>query len=104
MALLKEIATIQSGVFLKPDKFGNAVYLQLNNYDYNGNLADNLQPNIYITPKQSRHLLQTGDLLFAAKGNYNFAVVYNGKYINAVASSSFFLLRCKHIILPEFLA
>ena len=46
-----------------------------------------------IDNKIEKHLLQEGDLLFAAKGLNNFAVVYHTYIGKAVASSSFIIIR-----------
>lgn len=55
-----------------------------------------------------KHVLNNGDILFAAKGIKNIAVVYNSNIGKAVASSSFFVIKLKsqikQILLPEFLA
>lgn len=43
----------------------------------------------------SRYLLQIGDILFMAKGSYNYAVCINSNLQNTVASGSFYILRIK---------
>ena len=102
--LLKNILKIQTGVYLKPDRFGNAVYIKVNDFDENYQLSMNLQSNIMITQRMGHHLLQAGDVLFAAKGDYNFAAVYNNEYPSAIASSSFFVLKKSFEILSDYLA
>ena len=54
-----------------------------------------------------KHLLNHGDILFAAKGSKNFAALYESKNQPAVASTSFFVIRLgdkfRNKILPDFL-
>ena len=103
-ATLRHIAIIQTGLFAKPIAKGDIVYLQAKHFDENGNLRSTLHPDIkadYITDK---HLLRTGDILFAAKGTKNFAAVFGNHNEPAVASTSFFVIRLtKKNILPQFL-
>ncbi len=52
-----------------------------------------------------KHLLKDGDVLFAAKGTKNFAVVFEHHNEPAVASTSFFVLRpSDKNVLPAYLA
>jgi len=69
---LQNICSIQSGIYVKPDFSGEVVYLQANHFDENGNLSSALIPNLFLTNQTKHHLLQPGDILFAAKGNKNF--------------------------------
>ncbi len=102
--VLKHIAFIQTGLFAKPIAEGDIVYLQAKHFDENGNLRSSLHPDIkadYITDK---HLLRSGDILFAAKGTKNFAAVFENHNEPAVASTSFFVIRLtQKNILPHFL-
>lgn len=102
--ILKHIAFIQTGFFAKPGVEGDIVYLQAKHFDENGNLRSSLHPDIkadYITEK---HLLRTGDILFAAKGTKNFAAVFENHNEPAVASTSFFVIRLtQKNLLPHFL-
>lgn len=101
---LRHIAFIQTGLFAKPIAEGDIVYLQAKHFDENGILRSSLHPDIkadYITEK---HLLRTGDILFAAKGTKNFAAVFENPNEPAVASTSFFVIRlAQNNILPQFL-
>ncbi|OJU28179.1 MAG: hypothetical protein BGN92_10030 [Sphingobacteriales bacterium 41-5] len=78
--------------------------MQAKDFDENGNLRSSLHPEIkadYITDK---HLLRSGDILFAAKGTKNFAAVFENHNEPAVASTSFFVIRLtQKNILPHFL-
>jgi len=101
---LKNIATIQTGVFAKPIQKGEVVYLQAKHFDENGELAETLYPDLNADAKIEKHLLKPGDVLFAAKGSKNFAAIYEGKNLPAVASTSFFVIRLTdNNILPAYL-
>ncbi len=104
---LKHITNIQTGVFAKPLKEGHIVYLQAKYFDENGQLISFLHPDLLAESISGNHLLQPGDVLFAAKGTKNFATLYESNNLPAVASTSFFVIRLKenttNKILPEFL-
>lgn len=81
------------------------VYLQAKHFDENGNLHTLLHPDLPAGRIAAKHLLQEGDVLFAAKGTKNFATVYERHNEPAVASTSFFVIRPTHKnLLPQFLA
>jgi restriction endonuclease S subunit len=105
--LLKNIASIQTGVYVKTGTQGDIVYLQAKHFDENGNLQVNLHPDLESSNINLKHLLKHGDVLFAAKGSKNFAALYESKNPPAVASTSFFVIRVEDIyrskVLPEFL-
>ncbi|NUN08653.1 MAG: restriction endonuclease subunit S [Ignavibacteriaceae bacterium] len=103
MPALKDIVRIQTGIYLKPNQFGNTVYIQLKDFNERGQLITHLIPEISITDRLSHHLLNAGDILFAAKGDKNLAAIYRDEYPSAVASSSFFVLKPTKEILPDFL-
>jgi restriction endonuclease S subunit len=104
---LKHIAFIQTGLFAKPIKEGQIVYLQAKHFDENGILRSYLYPDLKAETISEKHVLQFGDIIFAAKGTKNFAAIYEIKNLPAVASTSFFVIRLnenfKNKILPEFL-
>jgi restriction endonuclease S subunit len=104
---LKHIAFIQTGVFAKPVKEGQIVYLQSKHFDENGILRSSLYPDLKSESISEKHLLQNGDIIFAAKGTKNFAALYESKNKPAVASTSFFVIRLNEDfqdkILPEYL-
>jgi len=104
---LKHIAVIQTGVFAKPAKEGQIVYLQSKHFDENGILKSSLYPDLKSDSISEKHLLQIGDIIFAAKGTKNFAALYESKNKPAVASTSFFVIRLNEDfqdkILPEYL-
>jgi restriction endonuclease S subunit len=104
---LKHIAFIQTGVFAKPVKEGQIVYLQSKHFDENGILKSSLYPDLKAESISEKHLLQNGDIIFAAKGTKNFAALYESKNKPAVASTSFFVIRLNENfhdkVLPEYL-
>jgi len=105
---LSNIVTFQSGIYEKPEPSADTLYLQAVHFDRTGRFDNNVFPQLKLNSKIERHLLQHNDLLFAAKGLNNFAVVYHTRIGKAVASSSFIVLRlfenAKQFILPEYLA
>ncbi len=104
---LKHIAFIQTGVFAKPAKDGQIVYLQAKHFDVNGILKTSLYPDLKSESISEKHLLQNGDIIFAAKGTKNFAALYESNNKPAVASTSFFVIRLnvdfQDKVLPEYL-
>ena len=105
---IKNISSIQSGIFAKPMAEGDIVYLQAKYFDDNGLLTAILHPDLKRNNISKKHLLQHGDVLFSSKGSKNFATWYEEKNLPAVASTSFFVIRLTEknhtVILPEFLA
>lgn len=57
-----------------------------------------------ITPQNERYLLQSDDVLFAAKGEKNFASVYEPAIGPAVASATFIVLRLRTELAPRISA
>lgn len=101
---LKDIATIRTGVFGKPENIGEIVYLQVKYFDENGQIIADLKPDLPQSEVKANHLLKPGDIIFAAKGSKNFAAVYEKHNPTAVASTSFFVICPKeNQILPEYL-
>jgi restriction endonuclease S subunit len=102
---LENIASIQTGVYARPLKHGEIVYLQSKHFNENGALAQSLYPDLDKNTINPRHILKAGDVLFAAKGFKNFAAVYEAHNPPAVASTSFFVIRLENNqVLPEYLA
>lgn len=103
--LLKDIVEVRSGVFLKTVPEGDIFYLQVSDFDSEGIYQKGRKPVIPYNLRLREHMLEEGDLLFAAKGTSNFCVVFRNEWGRAVASSSFFVIRImdKQFVLPEFL-
>jgi restriction endonuclease S subunit len=101
---IKHIASIQTGLFAKPEIEGDIVYLQDKHFDENGRLKTSLNPDLKADNITEKHFLRNGDVLFSAKGTKNFAAVYEIHNEPAVASTSFFVIRLSDKkVLPEFL-
>lgn len=105
---LQDIATVHTGMYSKFGQSGSAVYLQVNFFNEHGDLEKHIKPNLVLDKKSMHHLLQDGDVLFAAKGAKNFAAVYETHNGPCVASSTFLVIRIKpevkHDLRPKFLA
>jgi len=102
---LGNISSIQTGVFAKPIREGEVVYLQSKHIDGEGGFVKELYADLKKDGRIEKHLLQKGDVLFAAKGTRNFAACYADDKIAAVASTSFFVIRLQdNSVLPEYLA
>src|SRR5882724_10297058 len=105
---LSNIVNFQSGVYEKPAPDANTFYLQAVHFDRRGRFDSAVLPQLQLNNKLQKHLLQDTDLLFAAKGLNNFAVVYRSSMGKAVASSSFIVFRlsneARKIISPDYLA
>lgn len=102
---LGHIATIQTGIFAKQVANGEIAYLQVRHFDESGELVSLLHPDLKADEVSEKHLLQAGDVLFAAKGTKNFATVFERHNPASVASTSFFVLRLQdNSVLPEYLA
>jgi hypothetical protein len=103
--IIKDIAHIQTGLFAKPSGMGELVYLQSKHFDEYGQLHVVLHPDLLAGGISEKHLLQDGDVLFAAKGTKNFAAVFENHNEPAVASTSFFVIRpTNEKVLPNYLA
>lgn len=102
--MLKNIASIQTGIYAKSDVHGNAIYLHARYFNESGQLDKNVIYDIYVDTRLSKHLLKDGDILFMAKGFKNAAIVYSESMGPAVASSSFFVIRVAPQLLPGYAA
>ena len=105
MVKLKDIATIQTGVYLKSALSPDTCYLQVNDFDEEGDIRPTVRPTTTISPKAARHLLTANDLLLAAKGGKNFCAIAPTQLGPCVASPSFLIIRIDDPtrILPKFL-
>ena len=101
---LKHIASIQTGLFAKSDVEGDIVYLQVKDFDEHGLIRQPLHADLKEKTAYEKHLLQSGDVLFAAKGNNNFAVLFEEQDKECVASTTFFVIKLfNKTILPGYL-
>ncbi|MBN2662028.1 MAG: restriction endonuclease subunit S [Bacteroidales bacterium] len=102
--LLKEIAEVQYGPYLKRNKSGEVLYLQVKDFQNNKYVVAENKYNIKFNNKIEKHVLTTNDIIIAAKGANFFAWHYTKDIGIAVASSSFFVIRIiDDVILPEYL-
>jgi len=103
--LIKDFTHIQTGLFAKPSGIGELVYLQAKHFDEYGHLQSVLHPDLVSEGIPEKHLLKNGDVLFAAKGTKNFAVVFENHNEPSVASTSFFvIIPADEKVLPQYLA
>ena len=102
---IKNVADVQVGVYAQASEVANAIYIQVGNYSSDRELSDGIKPSVEIEGRRQNLFLNTGDLLFAAKGSNNFCAIFRELYCPAVASSSFLTLRIKDksVVLPEYL-
>lgn len=104
---LAYIANIQTGIYALPVKTGKVVYLQAKHFNENGILLDAVEPELPFNPQTEKHLLNDGDIIFAAKGSKNFAAKYENKNGPSVASSTFLVLKIndefREKISPDYL-
>lgn len=102
---LKDIVTLQAGLYAQSTPKDNAVYVQVRDFSPERRLSKGIKPSVEIEGRTQNLFLSSGDLLFAAKGNNNFCAVFQGLDYPAVASSSFLTLRIKRSdeVLPEYI-
>jgi restriction endonuclease S subunit len=102
--LLKEIAFVRSGVFLKSHEPAVVNYLQTKDFDIDGKLKNKLYPSVSKSQVSENHFLKSGEILFAAKGWKNFAAICDNNMLPAVASTSFLVISLSvDYISPRFL-
>lgn len=102
--VLEIIADLQFGLYEKPVESGNAIYLQVKDFDSNNQFSFEPSAFLNLDEKSSKHLLKDGDIIFVAKGFRNFAWTYKESFGPAIASSIFFVIKVdKSQILPEYL-
>ncbi len=102
---IKNVANVQVGVYAQASEIANTIYIQVGDYSSDRELSDGIKPSIEIEGRRQGLFLNTGNLLFAAKGSNNFCAIFRELYCPAVASSSFLTLRIKDksAVLPEYL-
>lgn len=101
---IRDIAEIRTGVYLKPEEYKDLIYLQVKDFNERGEYLRTTKPGVFKDLSTKFLLLKDGDILFAAKGNKNFAAVFKGSDFPAVASSVFFVLSLKSDIIPEYVS
>jgi hypothetical protein len=102
---LGQIASINTGLFARPQPIGDIVYVQLKHFNGFGALQEQLHADLKADAVLERHLLEPGNVLYSAKGSRNFAAVFDRQEKQCVASTTFFIIRLhERNILPEYLA
>ncbi|MCF8239807.1 MAG: restriction endonuclease subunit S [Melioribacteraceae bacterium] len=101
---LKDIVEINTGLYQKPKPGGNVVYFQIRNLTENGQI-DPTEEFSYLNSEDisDKYFLRKNDIMFAAKGFTNIAVVYKNEIKPAVASSVFFVLRLNERFINQIL-
>lgn len=103
---LGDIASIITGVYEKVHPSGDTLYLQGKHFDEYGRIREDMiiTPELHAEERLGKHLLRDGDILLIAKGESNRACLYRKEIGQAVASSTFFVIRLtERGLLPEFL-
>lgn len=103
---LEDIASITTGIYEKVHLSGDTFYLQGKHFDEYGRIRMDMmkQPELQADERLEKHLLKDGDILLIAKGESNRACLYQKEIGQAVASSTFFVIRLTEKgLLPEFL-
>lgn len=101
----KDMVKIRSGVFAQSDMDPELYYIQSTDFDKQRNWNKTLNPLLNNSSKFSKHILSVGDILFVAKGRDFFAVVYDGLFQPAVASTTFLVFQVQvDSVIPEYLA
>jgi restriction endonuclease S subunit len=109
---LIDVVSIRSGMVVS--KTANNDENQLTNayvrmigtsdFDEEGNLRNDLVPNVLYKPSIEKNYLQQGEIVFNAKGRRFFAFLFAEEYQSLIASASFLVLTIEdNSILPEFL-
>ncbi len=105
---LEEIADIRLGIFYNSTPSGNIRYLQAIDYNNEGqlHLATKTTPMVSMEKSLEKHLLQAGDILFSAKGDNHYSIVFQPGDSPCIASTSFIVITIrdheKIRILPEY--
>jgi restriction endonuclease S subunit len=90
---LGSCANLRSGCHAKLQPHGgDAIYIQIKDFDETRTLNNNKVPEVKLESNLYKHILKKGDILFAAKGTNNFAVIYHGSKYPALASTSFIVI------------
>ena len=103
---LEDIASITTGIYEKSQPAGDTLYLQGKHFDESGAFREDLIvfQELQADERLSKHLLKDGDILLIAKGESNRACLYQHDIGQAVASSTFFVIRlAEERLLPVFL-
>ncbi|HDS6407990.1 TPA: restriction endonuclease subunit S [Klebsiella oxytoca] len=105
---LGQIAGIRSGHTLRgaitPDPEGDVRLLQIKDLDQDWQFNDKVLPTVVWEQRIAPPFLEQGEIVVAARGNRNLAVVYRGQ-VPVVATSQFLIVSLKRKeseIAPEY--
>ena len=101
---LKDLTEIRFGINARTVTNADIPCLQGKDFDKYGQLNEDDLYMVGNTKVRDKDCIKINEVLFAGKGNRNYAVVWKGQRENAVASSTFFILTVKdNNIIPEYL-
>ena len=107
---LSDIVFMRSGIYGKVMPLGQGSIRYIQVVDFKEGFLSPLSSSsamIKDVGKDTKHFLKENDILFVAKGTYNYATVYHlpKEYYPAVASSSFLVLQIQErdAVLPDYL-
>jgi len=102
---IQDIAKVRSGIYMTEVPDGEIACLQVSDFDRKLNQFITPAPSLALNSRTKNHLLTKGDLILAAKGNYNFCTVFSKKMGKMVASSAFLVIQIqdKTMISPDYL-
>ena len=99
--VLKDIAELTSGMYLKSSPVGSIVCLQVK--DLLMSSPETTASRIDYTTKLDAYMLKKGDLLFAGKGSTYLCEVFNLD-VPAVPSTTLYIIRLRSdIVSPQYL-
>lgn len=103
---LQDIVQIATGFYGKATLSGDTFYLQAKHFDEAGDFRPDapLRPELDMGTKLQKHKLRDNDILLTAKGDHNKACFYRSDIGQAVACSTFFVLRPTDAkVMPRYL-
>jgi restriction endonuclease S subunit len=108
--LLAQLATVKAGYAFRgkiperPD--GNTLAIQIKDLSEDGEINWQNVIRTSIENPKSKDLLVKGDIIFAARGQRNYAAVVTQGHMPVVCAPHYFVIRIKapDKVLPEFLA
>ena len=106
---LQRIAEIKTGYPFRGrigfDPSGRIPVVQLRNFDADYDLGPSTVLCVRTLSGAERHALRLGDILYASKGERNFAYAVTESLVGAIPASYFFVVRPRTAsISPEYLA
>ncbi|MCE7914559.1 MAG: restriction endonuclease subunit S [Nitrosomonas sp. PRO4] len=102
------VATLSSGHPFRgkiPEKPGSGIYaLQMKDVSPEGGVCWDSVIETELTGKKQPDWVMPGDVLFVARGSYNYAVLVEKADKKAISAPHFYILRVKNpLLLPAFL-